>query len=72
MIPPPHPTRRAQVGFTASPQRLNVALTRARHHLLVLGDRGALARGSALWGRAICGADAVDTGAGGDNGIATM
>eukprot|EP00475_Leptophrys_vorax_P018094 TRINITY_DN24709_c0_g1_i2.p1 TRINITY_DN24709_c0_g1~~TRINITY_DN24709_c0_g1_i2.p1 ORF type:complete len:225 (-),score=73.12 TRINITY_DN24709_c0_g1_i2:14-688(-) len=40
--------RTKSVGFTDSPLRLNVAITRARHHLLVFGSRKLIAL-SPLW-----------------------
>ncbi|XP_024530669.1 uncharacterized protein LOC112346283 [Selaginella moellendorffii] len=40
--------RTAGLGFLASKQRLNVALTRARHHLLIIGSASNLQRNS-LW-----------------------
>ena len=42
------------LGFIDAPARLNVAITRARHHLILLGRRAALAR-SAMWARLIGG-----------------
>lgn len=35
-------------GFTACPRRVNVMITRARHHLMILGQHSALS-GSKLW-----------------------
>ena len=32
----------SKLGFIVSPRRLNVALTRARHHLIVVGHRASL------------------------------
>ena len=40
---------RGSVGFVGSWQRLNVALTRARRGLLVLGDAATLAGGAPHW-----------------------
>ncbi|XP_023769533.1 uncharacterized protein LOC111918090 isoform X2 [Lactuca sativa] len=37
------------VGFMSSPQRTNVALTRARHCLWVLGNERTLARSDSIW-----------------------
>ena len=36
-------------GFVASPERLCVALTRARRHLLICGNRSVLVRSDPLW-----------------------
>jgi hypothetical protein len=38
-----------QIGFMSSPGRANVSLTRAKHHLIIVGSVGALA-GNVLWG----------------------
>ncbi|KAL3635026.1 hypothetical protein CASFOL_022080 [Castilleja foliolosa] len=37
------------IGFLASPQRTNVALTRARHCLWILGNEGTLSRSDSVW-----------------------
>ncbi|XP_073153824.1 uncharacterized protein [Henckelia pumila] len=37
------------IGFLANPQRINVALTRARHCLWILGNEGTLSRSDSLW-----------------------
>ena len=34
--------RSSGAGFTDSPERMNVALTRARHHLVCVGNKKAL------------------------------
>ena len=39
--------RTAQLGFSDSPKRLNVAVTRARRHLIVVGHQGLLSRNAA-------------------------
>ncbi|XP_039702808.1 5'-3' DNA helicase ZGRF1 isoform X2 [Pteropus medius] len=44
--------RTRQVGFIDSEKRMNVALTRGRRHLLIVGHLACL-RGSRLWGRVI-------------------
>lgn len=44
--------RTRQVGFIDSEKRMNVALTRGRRHLLVVGHLACL-RGSRLWGRVV-------------------
>lgn len=41
--------RTEALGFVASPERLNVALTRARHHLIILGKASILHQNH-LWG----------------------
>ncbi|CAM9602387.1 unnamed protein product, partial [Scytosiphon promiscuus] len=41
-------TRTERLGFIVSPQRMCVALTRARHHLIVLGDKRVLTT-NPLW-----------------------
>ena len=40
--------RTDRLGFITSPRRLNVTLTRARHHLMVVGSRTALST-NAVW-----------------------
>ncbi|KAI3778679.1 hypothetical protein L2E82_08062 [Cichorium intybus] len=40
---------RGSVGFISSPQRTNVALTRARHCLWILGNERTLARSDSIW-----------------------
>lgn len=42
-----------EIGFVEDPRRLNVAWTRARHALIVVGDRATLMAKSALWARAL-------------------
>ncbi|KAH9658809.1 UvrD-like helicase ATP-binding domain-containing protein [Citrus sinensis] len=37
------------IGFTSSPQRINVALTRARHCLWILGRERTLTRSESVW-----------------------
>lgn len=44
--------RTRQVGFIDSEQRVNVALTRGRRHLLIVGHLACLRR-NRLWGRVI-------------------
>eukprot|EP00730_Choanoeca_flexa_P018671 TRINITY_DN9090_c0_g1_i1.p1 TRINITY_DN9090_c0_g1~~TRINITY_DN9090_c0_g1_i1.p1 ORF type:complete len:1018 (+),score=309.09 TRINITY_DN9090_c0_g1_i1:46-3054(+) len=44
--------RTAGVGFIDNPQRVNVALTRAKHHLLIVGKYGSLSK-SELWKRVL-------------------
>ena len=41
--------RRLQLGFTSSPKRLNVTITRARHHLVIVGSAATLLDGPS-WG----------------------
>ncbi|KAL7106268.1 hypothetical protein ACP275_07G101400 [Erythranthe tilingii] len=41
------------VGFVSSPQRTNVALTRARHCLWILGNESTLSRSYSVWGALI-------------------
>ncbi|KAI3778685.1 hypothetical protein L2E82_08068 [Cichorium intybus] len=42
------------VGFISSPQRTNVALTRARHCLWILGNERTLARSDSIWKDLVC------------------
>ncbi|KAL3635036.1 hypothetical protein CASFOL_022090 [Castilleja foliolosa] len=42
------------IGFLASPQRTNVALTRARHCLWILGNGGTLSRSDSVWEALVC------------------
>lgn len=44
---------RSAVGFLSDERRLNVAITRARFALWVLGHAATLARGDATWRRLI-------------------
>lgn len=44
--------RTRQMGFIDSERRMNVALTRAKRHLLIVGHLGCLSR-NRLWGRVI-------------------
>ncbi|XP_009948782.1 PREDICTED: protein ZGRF1 [Leptosomus discolor] len=44
--------RTRQIGFIDSEKRMNVALTRAKRHLLIVGNLACLSR-NALWGRVI-------------------
>lgn len=41
------------IGFISSPQRTNVALTRARHSLWILGNERTLTSGESIWGALI-------------------
>ncbi|KAG8369505.1 hypothetical protein BUALT_Bualt14G0020600 [Buddleja alternifolia] len=50
--------RGGSIGFLSSPQRTNVALTRARHCLWILGNEGTLSKSDCLWEALIC--DAKD------------
>ncbi|KAG8369514.1 hypothetical protein BUALT_Bualt14G0021500 [Buddleja alternifolia] len=50
--------RGGSIGFLSSPQRANVALTRARHCLWILGNEGTLSKSDSLWEALIC--DAKD------------
>jgi superfamily I DNA and/or RNA helicase len=40
-----------QIGFLADERRLNVALSRARHHLTIVGDLGALSSAEGRFGK---------------------
>ncbi|XP_074323795.1 uncharacterized protein LOC141660706 [Apium graveolens] len=40
---------RGSIGFTSSPQRINVALTRARHCLWILGNEETLSKSDSYW-----------------------
>lgn len=53
--------RSSSVGFTDNAERLNVALTRARHHLIIIGHAGMLEQGSKTWA-AVMGHGAVEGG----------
>ncbi|KAL2892258.1 TPR and ankyrin repeat-containing protein 1 [Bienertia sinuspersici] len=44
------------VGFISSPQRTNVALTRARHCLWVLGNERTLLKSDSIWKKLVCNA----------------
>ncbi|CAL5379006.1 unnamed protein product [Camellia sinensis] len=46
------------IEFISSPQRTNVALTRARHCLWILGNERALSRSKSVWEELICDAKA--------------
>ncbi|XP_041012064.1 uncharacterized protein LOC121255674 isoform X3 [Juglans microcarpa x Juglans regia] len=41
--------RYASIGFISNPQRTNVALTRARHCLWILGNEGTLGNSDSIW-----------------------
>ncbi|XP_074273010.1 uncharacterized protein LOC141596685 [Silene latifolia] len=47
-----------QVGFISDCQRTNVALTRARHCLWVLGNERTLVRSDSIWKKLVCNAQA--------------
>ncbi|CAM9744014.1 unnamed protein product [Discosporangium mesarthrocarpum] len=51
-------TRTERLGFIVSPQRLCVALTRARHHLIVIGERRTLLT-NPLWKEVVEAADVI-------------
>ncbi|GJU83140.1 UvrD-like helicase, ATP-binding domain, P-loop containing nucleoside triphosphate hydrolase [Tanacetum coccineum] len=42
------------VGFISSPQRTNVALTRARHCLWILGNERTLTKSESIWKEVVC------------------
>ncbi|PWA79190.1 uvrD-like Helicase, ATP-binding domain, P-loop containing nucleoside triphosphate hydrolase [Artemisia annua] len=42
------------VGFVSSPQRTNVALTRARHCLWILGNEETLSNSESIWKELVC------------------
>lgn len=44
--------RTRQIGFIDSEKRMNVALTRAKRHLLIVGNLSCLSK-NRLWGRVI-------------------
>ncbi|KAL3635030.1 hypothetical protein CASFOL_022084 [Castilleja foliolosa] len=46
--------KRGSIGFLASPQRTNVALTRARHCLWILGNERTLSRSDSVWKAIVC------------------
>jgi superfamily I DNA and/or RNA helicase len=50
--------RTETLGFAVSPQRLNVALTRARRHLIIVG-KAALLRTNPLWNTVVQAAEVV-------------
>lgn len=41
--------RSSRIGFVADDRRLNVSITRAKHCLVIIGNRDVLDRGSATW-----------------------
>ncbi|CAB1113252.1 unnamed protein product [Ectocarpus sp. CCAP 1310/34] len=53
-------TRTERLGFLVSPQRLCVALTRARHHLLVVGEKSVLVT-NPLWREVVDASNVVVT-----------
>ncbi|PWA77567.1 P-loop containing nucleoside triphosphate hydrolase [Artemisia annua] len=50
--------RNGSIGFLSTPQRANVALTRARHCLWILGNGDTLMRSSPIWKRLVTDAKA--------------
>ncbi|KAL8218515.1 hypothetical protein R6Q57_021888 [Mikania cordata] len=46
--------RHGSVGFLSSPQRTNVALTRARHCLWILGNEKTLSNSEYIWKELVC------------------
>ncbi|KAH9698631.1 hypothetical protein KPL71_024082 [Citrus sinensis] len=46
------------IGFISNPQRVNVALTRARHCLWILGNERTLISSESIWGTLVCDAKA--------------
>ncbi|KAI3730443.1 hypothetical protein L1987_61613 [Smallanthus sonchifolius] len=46
--------RHGSVGFLSSPQRTNVALTRARHCLWILGNERTLSNSERVWKELVC------------------
>ncbi|KDO57831.1 hypothetical protein CISIN_1g000228mg [Citrus sinensis] len=46
------------IGFISKPQRVNVALTRARHCLWILGSERTLISSESIWGALVCDAKA--------------
>uniref|UniRef100_A0A7M4EBN9 Zinc finger GRF-type containing 1 n=1 Tax=Crocodylus porosus TaxID=8502 RepID=A0A7M4EBN9_CROPO len=53
--------RTRQVGFIDSEKRMNVALTRAKRHLLIIGNLGCLSKNK-LWGRVIHHCEGTENG----------
>nr|XP_043619819.1 uncharacterized protein LOC122591622 [Erigeron canadensis] len=45
---------RGSVGFISSSQRMNVALSRARHCLWILGNERTLVKSESVWGELVC------------------
>jgi hypothetical protein len=57
------------IGFVEDIRRLNVAVTRAKHGLVVIGDVASLSRGSAYWRSFFASVAARNSSGGGGSGV---